>query len=370
MDPRVEAMAEVIVNYCVETKPGDWVVIQSPFLGEPLANACARSVLKAGGNATNLFSSEEVEETLLREANDQQISFISPITQVMMEKADATIALLAPQNTRSLSGVDPSQMAFRSKAREPLMETMMERSAQGALRWNISAYPTWAAAQDANMSLRDYANFVYNAAHLNEPDPIASWKRQGERQQELIDWLSDKSTVHITGPGTDLTVGVGGRTWLNDEGTRNFPGGEIFTGPVEDVTEGTIAFSYPAFLAGREVQGVRLVFKGGKVVDASAASDEAYLYQMLDMDAGARVLGEFAFGTNYGIQDFTKNTLFDEKIGGTLHMALGRAYPESGGTNMSALHWDMVFNLRNGSEVTVDGEAFSRNGQFLVGVPA
>jgi aminopeptidase len=186
-----------------------------------------------------------------------------------------------------------------------------------------------------------------------------------ERQQELIDWITPRNVVRITGPDTDLTVKIGGRTWINDEGTFNFPGGEIFTGPIEGATEGHIAFTFPAFLNGREVTGVRLTFKDGKVVQADADSGKDFLHAMLDMDEGARYLGEFAFGTNYGITRFTKNTLFDEKIGGTLHMALGRSYPDSGGQNMSALHWDMVFDLKE-AEVTVDGETFSRNGEFVV----
>lgn len=216
------------------------------------------------------------------------------------------------------------------------------------------------------MSLHDYEEFVYGAGLLFEPDPVQAWKNLAARQQAIINWLSDKQTIHITGPGTDLTVSVAARTWINDTGHENFPGGEVFTGPIEDSTQGVIQFTFPAFYQGREVTGVRLAFERGVVVEATATSDEDYLNKMLDMDAGARRLGEFAFGTNPGIQTFTKNTLFDEKIGGTLHMALGRAYPETGGENVSALHWDMVYDLRGGSEVTVDGKAFSRNGEFCI----
>jgi aminopeptidase len=369
VDPRVQAMADVLVNYSVNTKPGDWVVIQSSLLGEPLAVACVQAVLRAGANPSVVFGSDEVQETFLREANDEQLHFISPLNRQVIEQANATIRILAPANTRTLSRADPRKMAAMNKAMEPLLETYMQRSASEDLMWTIGVYPTRAAAQDAGMSLRDYEEFVYRAGLLDESDPVAAWKQLGDRQDQMIDWLKGKKTVHITGPGTDLTVSFEGRTWLNDDGHKNFPGGEIFTGPVEDATEGYIQFTYPAFLAGREVPDVRLVFERGKVVDATAARDEGYLHQMLDMDEGARRLGEFAFGTNYGIQDFTKNTLFDEKIGGTLHMALGRAYPETGGTNLSALHWDMVYNLREGAEVTVDGELFSRNGEFMVGVP-
>jgi len=192
------------------------------------------------------------------------------------------------------------------------------------------------------------------------------WKAQGQSQQRLIDWLADKSEVHITGPGTDLRVGIEGRTWINCDGKNNFPDGEVFTGPREDATDGTIEFTFPAYYGGREIPKPRLVFRAGRVVDAGAAAEEEFLQQTLDTDEGARVLGEFAFGTNAGIQRFTKNTLFDEKIGGTLHMALGRAYPESGGTNASAVHWDMVFDLRKDCEVHVDGKLFSKNGEFCV----
>jgi aminopeptidase len=356
----------VLVNYSVDVHPGDWVVIQSPVLGEPLANACARSVLKAGGNPTVLLASEEIQETMLREASEEQLSFNSPIRRLVMEQADATISILAPTNTRSLAGVDPNRMSRQSKAAEPIMEIFIQRSARGELRWTATQYPTPAAAQDAGMSLRTYADFVFGAGLLDQSDPVQAWKSLGERQQQLIDWLSDKETVHIVGPGTDLTVSVAGRTWVNDNGHENFPGGEVFTGPVEDSVEGVIEFTYPAYLRGREVSGVRLVFKDGVVVEASAKSDEAFLHQMLDMDEGARRLGEFAFGTNPGIQEFTRNTLFDEKIGGTLHMALGRSYPETGGSNVSALHWDMVQNLREGAEVTVDGQLLSRNGEFCI----
>lgn len=366
MDPRVEALAAVLVNYSLSVKAGDWVVIQSPILGEPLADACTKAVLEAGGHPSNLFSSEIISETTFRTANDEQLQFISPLTRAIFEQADARIAILAPRNTRALSGVDPSRMSISSQAAKPFQELMMQRTAEGTFRWTISAYPTPAAAQDANMSLRQYEDFVFGAGLVSEPDPIQAWKDVGERQTRLVDWITPRKDIHITAPGTDLRLSVEGRTWLNDDGHKNFPGGEIFTAPVEDSVQGVVEFSFPAFYSGREVQGVRLVFKDGVVTDASARGDESFLHEMLGMDDGARRLGEFAFGTNPGIKQFTKNTLFDEKMGGTLHMALGAAYPESGGKNMSALHWDMVLDLRRDAEVTVDGELFSKNGEFQV----
>jgi aminopeptidase len=309
---------------------------------------------------------ESVREALLRHGNDEQLSFLSPVTRVINEQATRTIGIMAPSNTRALSTIDPTRMAIAGKATEPLMANTMRRTAEGQLRWVGCAYPTQAGAQDAGMSLREYEDFVYGAGLLNEPDPVAAWQKLGERQSEIIAWLRDKKRVRIQGPGTDLTIGIAGRPCLTDDAHLNFPGGEIFTGPDEDVTEGIIQFNFPGFYAGREVTGVRLEYKGGRVSDASATGDQDFLQQMLDMDPGARVLGEFAFGTNPGIQRFTKNTLFDEKIGGTIHMALGRGYPESGSHNVSAIHWDMVYDLRGESEVTVDGELLLRNGEFQI----
>ena len=366
MDSRLKSMADVLVNYSIGVKPGDWVVIQSPILGEPMVDACVRSVLEAGGHASPQLTSEVISETQYLYAGEEQLGFISPMSRIMYDQADSRISILAPRNTRGLSSVDPAKMAIAARAAEPLLETMMRRTSDGSFKWTIAAYPTPAAAQDANMSLRAYEEFVFGAGLLHTPDPVAAWKELGARQQRLVDWITPRKNIHISGPGTDLRLSVEGRTWINDEGKKNFPGGEIFTAPVEDSVQGVIQFTFPAFHGGREVPGVRLVFEDGRVREATSKADQGFLDQMLSIDDGARHLGEFAFGTNMGIQTFTKNTLFDEKMGGTLHMALGKAYPECGGTNKSALHWDMVYDLRNGSEVTVDGELFSRNGEFQV----
>lgn len=366
MDPRVQKLAEVIVGYCVGVKPGEWVVIQSPALGEPLAAACVSEVLRAGGNPTTVLGSEDIREIHLREGSDEQLAFVDPLTRTAIEQMDVSIGLLAPRNTRALANLDPSRMAIQNKAQEPLLERYLQRTADGTLRWTGTAFPTEAAAQDAGMSLREYEDFVYGAGLLAESDPVAAWQEVGERQQRIADWLAQRSTIHVKGPGTDLTVGVADRTWLNDDGHLNFPGGEVYTGPHENATQGVIQFNYPGFYQGREVTGVRLVFEQGAITEATATGDQEFLLEMLNMDEGARRLGEFAFGLNPGIQRFTKNTLFDEKIGGTCHMALGRSYPESGGENMSAIHWDMVYDLRNGSEVTVDGELFSRDGRIVI----
>lgn len=366
MDPRIAKMADVLVNYSTGVKPGDWVVIQTGFPGEPLAQACAESVLRAGGNPSVMFASEEIQEATLRMSNDEQLGFISPLQRLIIEDADVSIGIMAPRNTRAMANADPAKMALRNKAGEPLTDIMWRRMGSGEYRWTFAAFPTSAGAQDASMSLHAYEDFVYSAGLLGEPNPAAAWQALAERQQRVIDWLAGKSEVHITGPGTDLTLSVAGRTWINDSGHFNFPGGEVFTAPVETSVQGEIQFTFPAFLAGREVTGVRLVYSDGVVTEATASGDEPFLREMLDMDAGARRIGEFAIGTNPGIQQFTKNTLFDEKIGGTLHMALGRSIPGTGGENVSALHWDMVYNLRDGAKVTVDGELLSQDGEFCI----
>ncbi|MGI8825443.1 MAG: aminopeptidase [Chloroflexota bacterium] len=365
MDPRAQHMATVLVNYCLGVRPGWWVLIWSHLPGEPLVVACTEEILRAGANPSVLFNSEENQEAFLREANDEQLRFLDPMGRVGIEQADALINIRATGNSRTLSSVDPARIALREKAREPLIETYMSRFIDD-YRLTITEFPTNGSAQDAGMSLRQYEDFVYGAALLNEPDPVTAWADLGRRLNHLVEWLKDKSEVHITGEGTDLRVGVGGRTWVADDGHLNFPGGEVFTGPREDGVEGTVTFNTPGYYQGNEVSGVRLRYEAGKVVDATATANEAFLHRMLEMDDGARRLGEFAFGANPNIQKFTRNVLFDEKIGGTLHMALGRSIPQTRGENMSALHWDMVYDLRGGAEVTVDGRLFSRGGQFQV----
>jgi aminopeptidase len=294
------------------------------------------------------------------------LRYVSPIERYAREEADVLITVGAAANTRSAAGVDPARQRILGQARAGLRETLMRRAASGAARWSLTLFPTPAYAQDAGMATDDYAEFVLRACKLDQPDPVAAWQALGAGQQRLIAWLAGKTEARTVGPDTDLTLAFGGRTRINTEGKRNFPSREIFTGPIEDSAEGAIRFSFPVVTAGREIEDIRLRFAAGKVVDASAARDEAYLIEMLDSDPGARVLGEFAFGTNFGITRFTKNILLDEKIGGTVHLALGAGYPDTGSVNRSAIHWVLICDLRQGGRVEVDGEPFLVDGKYVV----
>ena len=246
------------------------------------------------------------------------------------------------------------------------MDLFMRRFMEKSLRWVVTQFPCQAEAQEAEMSLAEYEEFVFQSGMLDQDDPAAAWRQLSESQERLVTFLNKVSELRfMTAKGTDLRLGVKARTWINCDGKENFPDGEVFTGPIEDATEGTVVFDFPSVHGGREVQGIRLQFKAGRIVEASAAKGEDFLLKMLDQDEGARTLGEVAIGCNYAIQRHTRNTLFDEKIGGTFHVALGAAYPESGGKNKSGLHWDMVCDLRTGGRIEVDGRLISENGRFL-----
>ena len=365
-DPRVETYARILVDYSVNIQPGQFVVIEGNPEGAPLILAIYQRVLERGGHPWLQLGLDEAAEILYKYASDEQLDYVPNVLYQLIEEVDARIAVWTESNTKALTSVDPTKQSRVQAARRPLSERFMERAASKELRWVGTAFPTQAFAQDAEMSLREFEDFVYGAALVHEPDPIAAWRATSTEQQRLIDWLADKDQVHFKGPDTDLTLSVKGRSWVNCDGQENFPDGEIFTGPIEDSVNGYVRFSYPACVGGREVEDVRLWFEDGKVVKATAAKNEEFLLAMLDTDKGARYLGEFAFGTNQGVQRFTKNILFDEKIGGTVHMALGRGWPESGSQNRSAIHWDMICDLRDGGEVWVDGLLFAKDGKFTI----
>lgn len=365
IDPNLTKLAAVLVNYSVAVKKDQLVRLSGPTPAAPLLVELYRATLAAGGHPFVRMAPEALAEIFYKQGSDEQLKFVNPITAFETEKIDCSISIWAEENTRALTNCDPRRMALGQSARRPIMETFLKRAAEGKLAWSGTQYPTQASAQDAEMSLAEYEQFVFRAGLLDSPDPIAAWKRVSERQQRLADFLNGKSEYRVVASnGTDVRLSVAGHRWINCDGHENFPDGEVFSGPVLDSVNGRIHFSFPAVHHGREVLDVKLTFKDGKVIDASASKGQDFLYSMLDTDAGSRFLGECAIGTNYGIQQFTRNTLFDEKIGGTVHFALGSGYPETGNDNQSGLHWDMVVDLRKGGYVEIDGEKINVDGRF------
>jgi aminopeptidase len=364
-DPRLLKLADLLVHYCTAVRPGDWVLVRGHVAALPLIEATVAAVVDAGGNPTIQLESDDLTAALLR-GSAAQLDWVSPLEEVMADKLDVRIAILAATNTRALTGLDPAAQQRQQNARRPLNRRLAERSAAGTHRWVGTLFPCPAFAQEADLSLADYEDFVYGATFADQPDPVAAWLDVRATQQRWVDWLKGKDQVVVRGPDVDLTLSIAGRTFINSDGKRNMPSGEIFTGPVEESVNGWIRFGYPALRGGREVDGVEFTFKDGVLVKASATKNEEYLLSQIASDPGAARLGEFALGTNYRIQRFTKNILYDEKIGGTMHVALGAGYPETGSRNQSAIHWDFICDMRQDSEIRVDGELLYCNGQFVV----
>jgi aminopeptidase len=366
MDNRIDKLADLLVNYSVEVKPGEKVVIQGTSACEPMLRALYTKVVQAGGNPFLLVSLPGTDELLYRYGNDDQLRHVPEPFTLVYKTYDCRIAIGSSLNTREMSGVNPAKMVLRSQARTELMKVMMKRTASGEFRWVGALFPTNAYAQDAEMSLSDYEDFVYNACMPDLNDPVGYWKKMDAWQAKIVKWLEGRKSVHVKGKETDLRLSIEGRKFMNCNGKLNMPDGEVYTGPVENSAEGYVYFSYPAIENGREVTGVRLWFEKGKCVQATADKNLDFLNQTLDTDAGSRYLGEFAIGTNEGIQKFTREILFDEKIGGSFHMALGAGYPETGSKNESAIHWDMVCDLRDGGEIWVDDILLYKNGKFVI----
>lgn len=362
----METLADILVDYSVEVKKDDLVVIRGTYVAEPLIVALYQRCLERGAHPTIRATIPAAEPVFYRYAQEHQLEYIWETERWMMENLDVAFNILSDTNTRHLSKVDTSRQVLHSKARKPLMDRYMQRSAEGDYRWNVTLFPTEAYAMDAEMSLDEYEDFYFSACFVDKDDPVGEWKKVAERHQRLIEWMKGRNEVRIEGEGTDLTLEVGDRIFIPADGTANFPDGEIFTGPKEDRTRGHVSFTYPAIYGGQSVEGIRLEFEAGKVVDATAEKNEDYLIKKLDTDPGARVLGELGIGTNYGIDSFTGEILLDEKIGGTIHLALGASYPETGGVNESAVHWDMVCDLRKGGRITVDGDVLLEDGKLLV----
>jgi len=364
-DPRVTKLAQVLVNYSLDLQPGEEFALETSPLAEDLNLAVFKEAILAGAHVTVHNTLPGEEEIFFKYASHAQLDYIPPMMRLISEQLTAYLYIEVVYNTRELSAIDPARQNRLHKARAGIMKTHRERTARHEAKWSYTVYPTNALAQEAGMSLSEYQDFVYSAGLLDLPDPAAAWKKEGERQRELIHWLADRDRVMIKGGNIDLQLSIQGRSFLESSGKENFPGGEIFTSPLEQSANGWVRFAYPAIHAGQEVTDIELWLEDGKIVKEKAGKGQELLTAVLNTDNGSRYLGEWGIGTNYGIRRFTKNMLFDEKMGGTIHFAVGFGFPEAGGQNDSGIHWDMLCDMSE-SEITVDGDLFYKDGQVVV----
>lgn len=360
-DPRLQQFAKILVHYSLAVQAGGWVKLGGSVHALPLITEVAREILRAGGHFDLGLESEIVDEVFLAEASREQLERVSPAERLLIERMDALVFIGATGNTRALTGANPEKQRTAQKAKSILHQIRLQRG----VPWVYAEYPCAAFAQDAEMSLRDYEDFVFAAAYADQPDGVQRCRAAYAADDRRAALFNGHRDLTVQGPNVDLRLSIAGRTFVNSAGRHNVPDGEIYTGPVEESVNGWIRFAYPAIYGGREVDGVEMRFENGRVAQARAAKNNAYLQTLLETDAGARYLGEFAIGTNYQIQRFTRRILYDEKIGGTLHLALGNGYPATGSRNISGIHWDFICDMRHDSEIRADGEVLYRNGQFV-----
>lgn len=353
-DPRLHRLARILVHYSIKARPEETVLIQANDLAKPLALAVYREVLRAGAHPRLSVGFDEAREIFLRTAGERQLKHFPQISLYEAKHVDALVAIHAPGNVKDLSSVPPQKAVTRARVLRPLQEHLTQK-----VRWVLCNYPTLALAQEAEMSLEEYERFFYGATNQD-------WAAKRERMTRLARVFERAQTMRIVGRETDLTLSLRGRKFIVASGESNLPDGEIFTGPREHATEGHIYYEFPAIYGGREVFGVRLWFEKGRVVKARAEKNERFLHTVLAADPGAKILGELGIGLNDKIRRFTKDILCDEKIGGTVHLALGRSYPETGGKNQSAIHWDMIKDLRRQGAIYLDGKLVQKNGRFLI----
>ncbi len=359
--------AEVLVDYSTNVKKGDLVIIRSESdYAKDLIRAVYKRIVQKGGNALVRTPIGELTGIFLKNASDEQLDYIDPITKLEYEKADVFISIGAPLNTKSLARADVAKLARRGKATKHLSELLLSRAAKGEARWVVADVPTHALAQEAKMSFDEYSDFLFKSCYLDLDNPVDKLKELDEKQTNWANYLNNVKNIHIVGENTDITFNVEGRKWISCSGLNNYPDGEVFTSPVEDGINGEIYFDFPQNYRGNSATKVHLWIEKGKIVKFDAETGRDYLEAMFNMDEGSNGIGEIAIGTNDEIQDVTGNILFDEKIGGSIHMAVGASYPETGGKNVSGLHWDMIKGMKNGGKIFADGTLIYENGKFII----
>lgn len=357
--PDPAKFAELLVDYCLEVEPADEVLIRSTTLAAPLMIELQRAIMRRDAFAILRAEIEGEQRVYYENARDRHLDLYPKMAVEEARRFDKTVGVQAPYALGELAGIDPEAIARLARARAALREYIRDK------RWCSTLWPTPALAERAGMSEPDFAAFVRKALFLDQDDPIAAWRSLRAFQDGLIARIHKAQEIRVQSAGTDLRMSVRKRRWINSDGKRNMPSGEIFTSPVEDSVNGTITFDIPSSPPGVDVRGVRLEFRDGEVVAASAEQGEEYLRRTIATDEGARRVGEIGIGTNFGIDRPTGTILYDEKIGGTMHIALGRSYEEAGGKNRSAIHWDLICDLRAGGLITADGAPLQQDGRFV-----
>lgn len=365
-DTRVERLADLAVNYSAGVKKNQEVFIAGPVISLPLIEEIYKHVLYAGAYPTVIFREQQLDDIKFLYAQDHQLEHVPPVLKFIVQKADRLIRIKAERNPKHLASIDPKKIAKNAATQREITEIMADRIKKGEFNWTLYPFPTDSMAQEASMSFLEYQDFVFKTCFAHTKDPVKEWQKASEMQEKIVTYLNKRSEFHIIGEDTDLTFCAEGRKWINSDGKKNMPDGEVFTGPVEDSVEGEIRFTFPALYRGNEVEDVNLHFKKGVAVKAEAERGEAFLNHMIGIDEGSSKVGEIAIGTNYQVTRFTKDMLFDEKMGGTIHMALGRGLPETGSDNRSAIHWDILKDMRKSGKIYADDELFYENGKFLI----
>ncbi|MFA9397879.1 MAG: aminopeptidase [Clostridiaceae bacterium] len=364
-DIRLNKLAKLLVNYSTKIKKGDFVFVSCEDVASPFMTEIVKEATIAGAHVETILTSQSVSEAKIKNSSDSQLMEENYIFKYALEKADVWISAWGTRNTKYMSNIDSTKIKNSMIGQKSWRKVYSSKMGNGSLRWVGTQYPTYADAQEASMSLSEYEDFVYSAGLLDKENPVDLWNEISLNQEKWVKYLDSKKELHIISKDTDIKVETEGRKWINCDGRVNFPDGEIFTSPINSGINGYISFSFPGIYAGKEIEDIKLVVEKGKVIKATAKKGEDLLLELLKTDDGSSYFGEVAIGTNYGIDRFTKNMLFDEKIGGTIHMAIGDSMPEAGGINKSVIHWDMLCDMKNEGKIYADGELFYEKGKFI-----
>jgi len=365
MHSMYEKYARLLVHYSLELKKGDKLLINSTHLAEPLIREVYREALFAGAHPEVQIGINELSKLFYDHAKDRQLRYVSPMYQYAVKSYDAFLTIRAPFNVKDLQSVDPLKKKKVALAQTQVKKLFMKRASTGALKWTLCEFPTDSQAQECGLSRSEYEDLVFSACFLYADKPESEWQKVRASQQQIVDFLNGRHQIRIVGKGTDLSFTTQGRRWINSDGRHNMPSGEIFTSPEEDSVQGRVTFSYPGIYMGEEIEKIVLYAERGEVTEWDAKKGRRLLDKILEIP-GATRFGEAAIGTNSGIRRFTKNMLFDEKMGGTVHLALGASYPETGGKNESPIHWDLLADMKGGGRIFADGELIYRNGEFII----